>query len=132
MKMKQININDWKEPDFGTHETGMKVPEGFFEGFRKNLELKIDEFEAGKARQEAPAIRPASRRIPWWSVAASVALIAGLFAWFSPRATSPAGPADTNMPAIAEANTETTDLSESMMLASLSDYDIYEALYVED
>ena len=110
----------------------MKVPEGFFSDFQKNLELKIDEFEARKAHQEAPAIRPASRYLPWWSVAASVALIVGLFAWLSPRPTSPAGPEGANMPSLAETSTETTDLSESMMLASLSDYDIYEALYVED
>lgn len=133
--MKQIKLNDWKEPDFGTRETGMKVPEGFFADFQQSLELKIDEIEARKAKEEAPSIRPEQqsrdRHLPWWSVAASVALIVGLFAWFNPTKTTVADVPDSNR-MTAEVSGESSDLSESMMLASLSDYDIYEALYTED
>ncbi len=135
--MKQIKMNDWNEPDFGTYETGMTVPEGFFADFQKNLELKIDELEAQKAQRTAPTLplepqaAAGSHHILWWSIAASVALITGLFVWFSPREAAYnetlAGEAVT-----AEAISETSDLSESMMLASVSDYDIYEALYSEE
>ena len=133
--MKQIKMNDWKEPDFGTRETGMKVPDGFFADFQQSLELKIDELEARKVREEAPSIlseqQHRSHRLPWWSVAASVALIAGLFVWFNPAKTTDPNAPESYMP-VAEAMVENSDLSESMMLASLSDYDIYEALYAED
>lgn len=105
------------KPEFGTRNTGMFVPEGFFAEFHKDLERQIDQKE-----QRSITIRR-------WSIAASICLILGLipFAWnlFDKEAT--AGPQPVMI-----AETEVEDMnSEEIFTSTISDYDIYEYFYAD-
>lgn len=131
-------MKQFEEPNFGTRQTGMFVPEGFFAEFQSKLEAKIDS-ETEHTEQDVPAIcehptvwQKYRRMVTRWSVAACVCLIVGLFGIFAWQS------ADTNEPV----QTAQTDSSKSMdeiemneleredyMLASLTDYDIYEYFY---
>lgn len=106
------------KPEFGTRETGMYVPEGFFAEFQKNLEKQID-----KKVQRHIIVRR-------WSIAASICLILGLmaFTWnlFDRQSAVP----QTEL--LAESPVETEDLNtEEIFTSTISDYDIYEYFYAD-
>ena len=107
------------KPEFGTRETGMFVPEGFFAGFQKNLEEKIDQ----KVQRHITIRR--------WSIAASICLLLGL----APVAYSifndePA--AQQTEPEVTYAEVESEDINtEEIMYSIVSDLDIYENFYAD-
>lgn len=108
---------------------GMTVPDGFFADMQRRVEAEIDRTER-IARL---------RRLRPWGVAASVVLIVGLFTLIGGArraADAPAAGADlvAQLPA-AEADAVSaateSEAEADMLLASLSDYDIYEAFYAD-
>ena len=107
------------KPEFGTRETGMYVPAGFFIEFQKDLESKID-----KKVQRHIAIRR-------WSIAASICLLLGLapVAWqfFS----SPSNPQQPASEIYAETDIYEDFDSEEIMVSAISDLDIYEYFYAD-
>lgn len=123
-----------KRPEFGTKETGMFVPDGFFADFQKNLEMKIDEMEAQKIGvetvEEEPMIGKQKRfTLRQWSIAASICVLLGLipFAWNMFK-TEPTVSEEEEF--IAEVVTEDLD-SEEIMVSTISDMDIYEYFYAD-
>ncbi len=105
--------------DFGTHDTGMKVPEGYFEDFNKRMEALIDEQEAPVS---APKISMWARVKPWMYMAATFTAFVLMFrVMINPTATE-----DRNAQ-LAAAEEQTA--YEDVLYASLSDYDLYEYLY---
>lgn len=111
-----------KRPEFGTRETGMFVPDGFFAEFQKNLEHKID-IEAAKKAQRKISIRR-------WSIAASICLLLGLapVAWniFS---KDNAEPQSQTADVYAETDYYEDMNSDEIMVSVISDLDIYETFY---
>lgn len=107
------------KPEFGTRNTGMYVPDDFFQKFQTELEKKIDE----KAQK-----RLSIRR---WSIAASICLLIGLapVAWIifgSEGNTSIV----TEGEMYAEAESEDIN-TDDIMVTAISDYDIYEYFYAD-
>lgn len=106
---------------------GMTVPEGFFAEMQRRVEAEIDRTEH-IARL---------RRLRRWSVAASVALIVGLFTlalgrWDTehPVAAEPAVATAALLPS-ADVEAAEGETDDDMLLARLSDYDIYEAFFAD-
>lgn len=117
-------MNELNKKEFGTRNTGMFVPEGFFEEFQKNLEKQIDLVESKRNRRHILLRR--------WSVAASVCLLIGLtpLAWkfFSNPSQEQPRPVS-----IAEFEAEVEPVmdinTEEIMVSTISDLDIYENFY---
>ncbi len=106
-----------KKPEFGTRETGMFVPEGFFADFQKNLEQQID-----KKVHRYTLVRR-------WSIAASICLILGLTPLFWNVADSNS---ETTQPELLSESSSVDDLnSEEIFTSTISDYDIYEYFYAD-
>lgn len=105
-----------KKPEFGTRETGMFVPDGFFAEFQKNLEQQID-----KNVQRHILIRR-------WSIAASICLILGL----TPLLWSISDNKSQNPQPELLTETSVEDLnSEEIFTSTISEYDIYEYFYAD-
>lgn len=108
-----------KKPEFGTRETGMFVPDGFFAEFQKDLEKKIDQ----KVRRHILIQR--------WSIAASIALIVGLIPAVSHVLVKSSQPQEAVVMAenTIQVEAEEDFSSEEMVTYCVSDYDIYETFY---
>ena len=106
-----------KKPEFGTRETGMFVPEGFFADFQKNLEQQID--------------KPVQRHIPIrrWSIAASICLILGLTPLLWHIANHPTENPQSEL--LSETISSEDLNSEEIFTSTISDYDIYEYFYAD-
>jgi hypothetical protein len=129
--------------------SGMTVPEHFFEDFKASMEQKIDAYEAQRLAdatgRAAASVEPASERphelrlnlllrrfILWTGVAACFGLLIGLalpFRFAAPDSAVETAPAAADE--YAEAETQ-EQLEQDVMLASLSDYDIFEYYYYEE
>lgn len=106
------------KPEFGTRETGMFVPDGFFAEFQKELEKKIDQ----KTQRHITIRR--------WSIAASICLLLSLtpIAWnaFNNESVSQAPESELL------AETETEDMNaEDILTSTITDLDIYEYFYAD-
>lgn len=126
-------------------KSGMFVPEHYFEDFERQMTQRIDAYEA--QRLATPVLAASSqptmtatpgglhsnlrRRIAVWiSVAACVGLLIGLLTPWHPSVWNSVS-AETEP--MAESIVETQEqMEQNMMLASVSDYDIYEYLFGEE
>ena len=98
------------------------------------MEAVIDADEAARRDTPVVAMRPAAWR-RYVGIAASVLVVVGLTTWFNAARRS--APASVGLVATttAESDATATDaatMADDMMLASLSDFDIYESLYAMD
>lgn len=107
------------KPEFGTRETGMFVPDGFFAEFQKDLEKKIDQ----KVHRHIIIQR--------WSIAASICILVGLIPAVCHTLVNSSQPSETVM--VAENTVEATEdfSSEELFVSTVSDYDIYETFYAD-
>ncbi len=115
----------------------MGVPDRFFADFQIEMERKIDRYEAGRHVRPAAGRRPEhnlsiGRRIMLWSsVAACTCLLIGLFPLMRSVVDDGemnGGPMAVEIPAADWQYQEVQD----MMLATVSDYDIYMNYYYEE
>lgn len=115
---------------------GMGIPDHFFVDFQLEMERKIDRFEAGK--RFGGAVGRSKRRLSIGrrimlacSVAACVCLLIGIFPLM--RSVVDHGFQEGEM-AVSEIGTAELQDQEvqDMMLATLSDYDIYMNYYYEE
>jgi hypothetical protein len=126
--------------------SGMTVPENFFEDFKASMEQKIDAYEAERQAAAATTTSKVAAAEPhpelhlnlrrrfalWTGVAACLGLLIGLALPIRFAAPEPSvEPAVASVDEYAEAETQ-EQLEQDMMLASLSDYDIYEYYYYEE
>jgi hypothetical protein len=121
--------------------SGQTVPDHFFEDFKASMEQKIDAYEAGRQAAARALTAEEPRRVHlnlrrrfvlWTSVAACLGLLIGLalpFEFQTPVA-APTSAADTY--AEADASETQEQLEQDLMLAQLSDYDIFEYYYYEE
>ena len=128
--------------EFDVKETGMFVPEGFFDKFQKELEEKIDQQEAQKldilaAKKRAEEAKKATERrlrIQHWSIAACACLLIGLasFAWFNFDASQTTHESVAVPMEVAQADNFVSDIdSEDIVVSMVSDLDIYENFYAD-
>lgn len=106
------------KPEFGTRETGMFVPDGFFAEFQKELEKKIDQ-----KNQRHITIRR-------WSIAASIGLLLSLtpIVWNAVDKEPTSQIQETEM----LADIETEDMNtEDILTSTITDLDIYEYFYAD-
>ncbi|MEG1617840.1 MAG: hypothetical protein RR202_13610 [Bacteroidales bacterium] len=112
--------------DFGTRETGFKVPQGYFEEFEKRMDSLIDEAQKEDRTQEhlAPVVSFSARVKPWMYMAAMMISFVVLFRIFI-------APEARDERAVLQARSEEQIVLEDALYASVSDYDLYEYLYPE-
>lgn len=129
--MKRMN-DDFNSAD--RRPLGLTVPEHFFEDFRAEMEQKIDAYEAQRAASPATRRHLNLRRrwFLWTSVAACLGLLIGLASpvRLTPSASTPV--ATTDEYADADLSESQDQLEQDVMLASLSDYDIFEYYYYDE
>ena len=120
------DINEIK--DFGTRDTGMNVPDNYFEDFTTKMNALIDEEEVN-----APIIKIEEKNdknsifVKLKPFVYMAAMYIALFVFF--KAFIKETPSDLSL-SNAESYTETQTLIEDAMYASISDYDLMEYLYV--
>lgn len=116
---------------------GMIVPNRFFADFQTEMERKIDRYEAGGnvrhtvGRRSKRSLSIGRRIMLWSSVAACTSLLIGLFPFM--RSVVDDGEMNGG-PMAAEATAADWQFQEvqDMMLATVSDYDIYMNYYYEE
>lgn len=110
--------------DFGTKDTGMRVPDGYFADFAGRMDALIDALPEQPATVEAPKVSLWMKVKPWMYLAAMFVSFVVVFRVFI-------GPVSTSE-RIASANqAEEQALVEDAIYASVSDYDLYEYMYAE-
>lgn len=106
--------------DFGTRNTGMKVPEGYFDDFSRRMEVLIDREET----HAAPAVSLWAKVKPWMYMAATfVAFVVMFRILINPTVNEER---NAQMAALEE-----QAVYEDVLYASVSDYDIYEYLFAD-
>lgn len=117
--------------EFDIKETGMFVPDGFFDKFQKELEAKIDQQEAEKLKIKAAKKQLSIRR---WSIAACACLIIGLspVVWHFMKEPS-AAQSEIIDPLYSQVDYSDSDIEseDEIMVSMISDMDIYENFYAE-
>lgn len=107
--------------DFGTHDTGMRVPDGYFADFNCRMEALIDQEDSHGL---APKISLWSKVKPWMYMAATfVAFVVMFRVLIDPTAKEERS--------VQMAALEEQAVYEDVLYASVSDYDIYEYLYAD-
>jgi hypothetical protein len=121
--------------------SGQTVPDHFFEDFKASMEQKIDAYEAGRQAAVTEMTTDAARRphlnlrrrfILWTSVAACLGLLMGLALPFEFQTPEAASTSATDTYADVYTSETQEQLEQDMMLAQLSDYDIFEYYYYEE
>ena len=107
---------------------GMTVPEGFFEDFARQMEAQIDSLPSEQVSTKVVSLHDARRKnlLCWSGIAVAAALLTLLFSplWLD---VSVGETLDGQNSLFAE--TEESSVQEEWLLASVSDYDIYEYFY---
>lgn len=111
--------------------TGMTVPEGFFDNFQQAMEQQIDAYEAARRPKVHRTLR--LKFVLWVSAAACLGLLVGLALpkLYDAATLSIDAPAADEY-AEADGIETQEQLEQDVMLASLSDYDIFEYYYESD
>lgn len=110
-------MTDNEKIDFGTKETGMYVPEGFFAQFQKDLDKEINM----KMHRKLILQR--------WSIAAGICVVLALtpFIW---NATSSQPEPQQNIAEVQDIQND-ENAAEDVLVSSVSDYDIYEYYFAD-
>ena len=118
-------MKDEVTKDFGTRQTGMKVPEGYFADFASRMDMLIDaeEEQAGKAEETlAPKVSLWTMVKPWVYMAAMFASFAVMFRVLMVNE-------EASEEQLLAAQTEEQAIVDDMIYGAVSDYDLFEYMY---
>lgn len=117
--------------DFGIRQTGMKVPDDYFDMFNARMELLLDQENRSTNRLSQPksakVVRFRPKIKPWIYLAAMFASCVVLFQVFM----TPLTPEEPILHEAQNVEIDDSTLFMDALYASVSDYDIYEYLYAD-
>jgi negative regulator of sigma E activity len=113
--------------DFGTRQTGMKVPDGYFADFASRMDMLIDAEEA--LEPKAGAEEQGGQKVSLWTMVKPWLYMAAMFASFAVLFRVLIVNEEATQARLMAAQTEEEAIVDDMIYGAVSDYDLFEYMY---